>query len=136
MQKWRGILNRGDTWIAPYCGKITNIQMASQAVLQSQQTQRVRARMSKRRKRLERMRENPNAVSLEDLRRILEDYGFEYRRTVGSHYTFNYTLSGQTRLFVVPFRRPVKPVYVKRAIKLIDAIVEEMGEYEPDESGE
>jgi predicted RNA binding protein YcfA (HicA-like mRNA interferase family) len=89
--------------------------------------------MSKRRKRLERIRQNPNDVSLEELRHILEDYGFVYRRTVGSHYTFNYVLGGQTRLFVVPFRRPVKPVYVKRAIKLIDALIEEMSEDEPDE---
>lgn len=90
--------------------------------------------MSKRRKRLERIRQNPNNVSLDNLRRVLEDYGFEYRQTVGSHYTFSYELSGQTKLFVVPFRRPVKPVYVKRAIKLIDEIIEEQGEDEPDES--
>lgn len=92
--------------------------------------------MSKRRKRLERIRQNPNNVSLDNLRRVLENYGFEYRQTVGSHYTFSYELGGQTKLFVVPFRRPVKPVYVKRAIRLIDEIVEEQGEDEPDESDE
>ncbi len=89
--------------------------------------------MSKRKKRLERLRQNPNNVSLDGLRRVLEDYGFEYRQTVGSHYTFTYILEGETRLFTVPFRRPVKPVYVKRAIKLIDQIIEEQGEDESDE---
>jgi len=89
--------------------------------------------MSKRKKRLERLRQNPNNVSLDGLRRVLEDYGFEYRQTVGSHYTFTYILEGETLLFVVPFRRPVKPVYVKRAIKLIDQIIEEQGEDESDE---
>ena len=89
--------------------------------------------MSKRQKRLERIRQQPNNVSLDDLRRVLEDYGFEYRQTVGSHYTFSYVVGGQTKLFVVPFRRPVKPVYVKRALKLIDRIIEERGEDEPDE---
>ena len=90
--------------------------------------------MSKRQKRLERIRQQPNNVSLDDLRRVLEDYGFEYKQTVGSHYTFSYVLGSQTKLFVVPFRRPVKPVYVKRALKLIDQIIEEQGEDEPDES--
>ena len=90
--------------------------------------------MSKRKKRLERIRQNPKNVSLDDLRLVLEDYGFEYKQTVGSHYTFSYILGGQVELFVVPFRRPVMPVYVKRAIKLIDQIIEEQGEDEPDES--
>jgi predicted RNA binding protein YcfA (HicA-like mRNA interferase family) len=89
--------------------------------------------MSKRQKRLERIRQQPNNVSLDDLRRVLENYGFEYKQTVGSHYTFGYVVGDQTRLFVVPFRRPVKPIYVKRALKLIDQIIEEQGEDEPDE---
>lgn len=84
--------------------------------------------MSKCRKRLERIRQNPKNVSLDELRTILEDYGFEYRQTVGSHHTFGYYLGGQSRLLVVPFRRPLKPIYVKRAIKLIDQIIQEQGE--------
>jgi predicted RNA binding protein YcfA (HicA-like mRNA interferase family) len=90
--------------------------------------------MSKRRKRLERIRQNPNNVLLDELRRVLEDYGFKYKQTVGSHYTFSYRLGGQTRLFVVPFRRPVKPIYIRRAIKLIDAILAEQGEDDSDDS--
>jgi hypothetical protein len=43
-------------------------------------------------------------------------------------------LGGQTKLFVVPFRRPIKPVYVKRALKIIAQIVEEQEPDEPDES--
>ena len=69
-------------------------------------------------------------------RRVLEDYGFEYRQTVGSHYTFSYILSKQTKLLVVPFRRPVKSAYVKRAIKLIDQMIGEQGEDESEESDE
>lgn len=89
--------------------------------------------MSKRQKRLERIRRSPNNVSLNDLRRVLEDFGFEYRHTVGSHYTFSYVLGGQTKVFVVPFRRPIKPIYVKRALNLIDAIIEEQGIDGPEE---
>lgn len=89
--------------------------------------------MSKRKKRLERLRQNPNNVSLDDLRRVLEDYGFEYKQTVGSHYTFTYYLGGQRKVFVVPFRRPIKHDYVKNAIKLIDQISLEQGEDDEDE---
>ena len=89
--------------------------------------------MSKRKKRLERIRQNPNNVSLEDLRGVLEDYGFIYKQTVGSHYTFTYYLGGQRKVFVVPFRRPVKRDYVKHAIRLIDQIIMEQGEDKSDE---
>lgn len=81
--------------------------------------------MSKRKKRLERIRQNPNNVSLEDLRKVLDDYGFEYRQTVGSHYTFTVKINGEDKLLVVPYRRPVKLIYVKKALKLIDQIIEE-----------
>ena len=89
--------------------------------------------MSKRKKRLERLRQNPNNVSLDDLRQVLEDYGFEYKQTVGSHFTFTYYLGGQRKVFVVPFRRPVKKHYVNNAINLIDRIILEQGEDEADD---
>lgn len=92
--------------------------------------------VNKRQKRLERMRQNPNNVSLNDFRRVLEDHGFVYQRTSGSHFTFYYILAGQTKLFVVPFNRPIKPIYVKRALKIIDEIIEEQGEDESDELDE
>ena len=89
--------------------------------------------MSKRKKRLERICQNPNNVLLDDLRRVLEDYGFEYKQAVGSHYTFTYYLGGTRKVFVVPFRRPVKKDYINHAIKLIDQIILELGEDEVDE---
>lgn len=87
--------------------------------------------MSKRQKRLARIRQNPQNVSLDDLRRVLEDYGFEYKQTVGSHYTFSVVIGERTKLLVVPFRRPIKAVYVKKALKMIDEIIELEGA--PDE---
>jgi len=89
--------------------------------------------MSKRRKRLERIRQNPTNVSLETLRRVLEDYGFQFKHATGSHYVFSYTLASETKLFVIPFKRPVKIIYIKQALKLIDRVVQEQGEDEPDE---
>ncbi len=79
--------------------------------------------MSKRQKRLERLRRNPNNVTLADLRRVLEDYGFLYRQTVGSHYTFSVIIGDTTKLLVVPFRRPVKTIYIKKALELIDQVI-------------
>ena len=89
--------------------------------------------MSKRRKRLERLRQNPKNVSLEDLRTVLEDFGFEYKQTVGSHYTFSYMLDDQEKVLVVPFNRPLKPVYVKRALKIIDQMIEEQDDDESED---
>lgn len=83
--------------------------------------------------RLEYIRLHSNNPSLADLRTLLEDYGFQYRNTVGSHYTFSYELGGKTRLFVVPFRRPVKPIYIKQALKVIDQIIQEQDEDEPND---
>ena len=84
--------------------------------------------MSRRKKRLQRIRQNPKNVSLDDLCHALEDYGVMYLQTTGSHYTFRYVLQGQTELLVIPFRRPVKLAYVKQALKLIDQIIEEQGD--------
>lgn len=84
--------------------------------------------MSKREKRLARIRQNPKNVSVDDLRVVLEDYGFEYKQTIGSHLTFAYMLEGKTKLFVLPFRRPIKPIYVRRAIEIIDQIIQERGD--------
>lgn len=84
--------------------------------------------MSKRRKRLERLRQNPNNVSLNDLRTVLVEYGFEFQRAAGSHHTFHYQIGGETKLLVIPFRRPLKPIYVRRAVELIDRIIAESGD--------
>ena len=89
--------------------------------------------MSKRKKRLEKIRQNPNNVSLNDLRQVLEDYGFEYKQTVGSHHTFAYYLGEKKKVFVVPFRRPVKKEYINQAIRLIDQIILEQGEDKADD---
>lgn len=93
--------------------------------------------MSKRHKRLARIRQNPNNVSLDDLQTVLEDYGFEHRQTVGSHYTFSVNIGDTTKLLVVPFRRPVKVAYVKKALKLIDEVIASKEvDNEPDDTTE
>lgn len=84
--------------------------------------------MSKRKKRLEKIRQNPRNVSFEDLRKLLEDYGFSLERSSGSHHSFKVSINKEYVLFVVPYRRPIKLVYVKEALKLIDEIDKQFAE--------
>jgi len=78
--------------------------------------------MTKREKRLQKLRQNPNNVSFEALQQVLLDFDFELKRSSGSHHTFSITIDGTPHILVVPFRRPVKPVYVREALRLIERI--------------
>lgn len=84
--------------------------------------------MTKRQKRLDRMRQNPKNVSFDELRIVLEDFGFEFVRSNGSHHSFNVVINGEPRLFVVPYKHPIKAVYVREALDLIDKIQEEQAQ--------
>ena len=86
--------------------------------------------MSKRQKRLQKIRQQPNDVSFEALRQVLEDYGLWLDRVAGSHYVFGYNMGGQELTFIIPFKKRVKRIYVKTALQLIDQIIEEQGEDE------
>ncbi|MBI5667079.1 MAG: type II toxin-antitoxin system HicA family toxin [Chloroflexi bacterium] len=91
--------------------------------------------MSKRKKRLQRIRQNPKNVSFDELRHLLEDYGFVPDRSSGSHHSFKVQIKGEYILFVVPYRRPVKPNYVRDALQLIEQIEAEL-EAEDDDDDE
>lgn len=74
--------------------------------------------MERREKLLEHMRNNPTNIRFEDLDRLLRLYGFECRPPRGgSHY--QYKRKG-CRPISVPRHKPVKQVYVKRALALIE----------------
>ena len=73
--------------------------------------------MTRREKELERIRNNPTNVSFEDLDKLLRSYGFEPRSHGGSHYVYD---AKGCRPLVVPKRRPVKSVYVKKALAFIE----------------
>ena len=80
--------------------------------------------MTKREKRLQKIRQNPKDVSFDDLNQLIQDYDFELRRVTGSHHIFEYTLNKERLKFVLPLRRPVKPYYVREALRLIDLIIQ------------
>jgi predicted RNA binding protein YcfA (HicA-like mRNA interferase family) len=90
---------------------------------------------SRRQKRRRRIVQNPKNVRFEDLRRLLEDYDFELKRTKGSHHSFVGYIGDQKVSVVIPYRRPLKEVYVKRVLALLDEIepLDELDEDEDDE---
>ncbi len=90
--------------------------------------------MSKRSKRYKRIAQNPNNIIFDDLRNLLEDYGFEHRRTRGSHHSFVGRIGDEKVSLVIPYRKPLKEVYVKKALALIEQI--QALSIENDEEGE
>ena len=89
--------------------------------------------MSRRQKRLARLRQNPNNVLLDDLWTVLKEYGFEHKHTVGSHHTFAVIIKDVSYLLVVPFHRPLKSIYVKKALQLIDLVIAARGDQDEPE---
>ena len=73
--------------------------------------------MSKKEKLLEAIKNNPKNVSFENLKKILETIGYEGLNNGGSHYVFrkNNSLS-----LTIPYKKPVKVIYVKQVIKIIE----------------
>jgi hypothetical protein len=90
-------------------------------------------RVSKREKRLQKIRQNPKDVSFDELNQLLRDYDFELRRVTGSHHIFEYNSKEGRPKFVLPLRRPIKPYYVKDAIRLIDLIRQNKNEDDTNE---
>jgi predicted RNA binding protein YcfA (HicA-like mRNA interferase family) len=89
--------------------------------------------LSRREKRLQKIRQNPKNVAFDDLHQLLQDYGFELRRVTGSHHIFEYTLGEERLKFIVPFGRPVKSYYIKEAIRIIALMAQSESEDDTDE---
>lgn len=74
--------------------------------------------MSKIEKILQKMRQNPHDWRIEDIQFIAKRYNIGYRHPGTSHVTFRF-LTGEK--LTVPAHKPIKPIYVKKFIDLIDA---------------
>lgn len=72
--------------------------------------------MGKKSKREEKIRRNPNNVSLEDFEGLINEYG--YIKTGGSH------PKARIGKRTMPYKRtnPMMPVYVKEVLRIIDSI--------------
>jgi len=69
---------------------------------------------------LARMRQNPRDWRIEDLEALAQHFGMSVRRTGGSHVIFYH--SDLPEMLSVPARRPIKPVYVRRFVAMLDEL--------------
>lgn len=78
--------------------------------------------MNKRAKLLDAMRNNPRDWRIDDLLTVARELGIECRNHGGSHHVFSYP--GMDIDLSVPAHRPIKPVYIRQYLKLVDSIKE------------
>ena len=77
--------------------------------------------MTRRQKRLEKIRSNPLNVRFEELDRLLMDYGFQRRQPSGGSSHYIYIRNGIR--ITIPMNRPhLKAIYVKQVVKLLEEI--------------
>lgn len=76
--------------------------------------------MATRDKQLARMRANPRDWRIEDLEALALHFGLSVRKPGGSHVIFFHP--GTPEMLSVPARRPIKPVYVRRFVAMIDEL--------------
>ena len=77
--------------------------------------------MSKVSKLLSETRNNPHNWRIEDLMVIAKHFNIKHRQPGTSHVTFS---KGPFRV-TVPSHKPIKPVYIKHFLEMIDEILEE-----------
>jgi len=68
------------------------------------------------------MRQNPHDWSMPKLLTVAKQFGMEVRSTGGSHHIFSHPSVRDP--LSVPAHRPIKAIYIKRFIALIDQIQE------------
>lgn len=79
--------------------------------------------MSKISKQLEKMSNNPRDWRIEDLKKIADRVGLSYRQPGTSHVTFRSTNGLK---LTVPAHKPIKPIYIKMFIELVDMLGERL----------
>ncbi|HEX4080276.1 MAG TPA: hypothetical protein VHX61_15555 [Rhizomicrobium sp.] len=68
---------------------------------------------------LVRMRGNPRDWRIEDLKTVARRYGVSWRQPGTSHVTFR---APDGEKITVPAHKPVKPIYVRQFVALIDSL--------------
>lgn len=76
--------------------------------------------MTKSEKLLHKMKTNPQDWRIEQLETIAKQYGVAIRKTGGSHVVFDHP--DWVELLCVPAHRPIKPIYIKKFIALIESL--------------
>lgn len=74
-------------------------------------------------KRLEQMRSNPaRGWKIADVEAVCREYDIDFRanRSGGSHYKVSHF--SRREILTVPFKRPIKPVYIRKLVEFVDAV--------------
>jgi hypothetical protein len=71
-------------------------------------------------KTLDAMRANPRDWRIGSLEAIARAYGVNVRKPGGSHVVFEHP--NMTQALSVPARRPIKPIYIRRFVVLVEAV--------------
>lgn len=71
---------------------------------------------------LNRMRNNPKDWRIDDLKVVASHYRIDWRTEGGSHYVFSFP--GIEQDLSVPAHRPIKPVYIRQFVALVDKVKE------------
>ena len=78
--------------------------------------------MTRATKILEQMKANPHDRRIESLKSVAEASGLVHRQPGGSHVIFRHPNGA---MLSVPARRPIKPIYVKKFVRLVEEGVAE-----------
>jgi len=73
--------------------------------------------MTKKKKIFEKLKNNPKDVRFDDIKKMLEEKGFELKRISGSHFIFS---KGEVTFVIPSHNNKVKEIYVKRVIDIIE----------------
>ncbi len=78
--------------------------------------------MNKRAKILDAMRNNPRDWHIDDLLVVARQFNIECRNNGGSHHVFSFTKVEMD--VTVPAHRPIKPVYIRQFLLLVNIVKE------------
>lgn len=76
--------------------------------------------MARAAKTLDAMRDNPRDWRIAELETVAAAFGVNCRKPRGSHVVFDHPAVAEA--LSVPARRPIKPIYVIRFVRLIDTV--------------
>lgn len=65
------------------------------------------------------MRVNPRNWRIEDWKVVADKFSINYRQRGTSHVVFRHPVAG---LLTVPAARPIKPVYIRQFLALVDKV--------------
>lgn len=77
--------------------------------------------MNSRLKLIQKMRINPCDWRIEDVKIVAKSFNIEFRQPGTSHVTFRFTTG---KKITIPAHKPIKPIYIKQFVRLIDELGE------------